>query len=239
MAIGEKLEDIIIDQRFNGPPTSGNGGYVSGLIGQHIDGAAEVSLKLPPPLGTPLNISKIDGDVVLHSGETVYGIGKEASLDVTVPNIEHDSVFDDHPENVKFTPFDTCFVCGDARKIGDGLCIHARPVRGHQGHVGADWELHNSLADARSCVDPVYIWSALDCPGYAACAYGEPALLARMTTKIIRTLKCSGKAFVLGWNAGGSGRKRFCGTAVYDQNCNLVAFSNALWVVVKPEQIAV
>jgi hypothetical protein len=238
-AFGDKMADIIISDRFNGPPSSGNGGYVSGLIGKHIEGPAEVSLKLPPPLNTALELSGSESGAVLHSADTIYGVGKSAQFDAEIPQIPHGTDYGDHPNDVKFKPFDTCFVCGDARRLGDGLCIHAKPIIGHEGHVGANWELHPNLAAKNGNVDPVYIWSALDCPGYAACAYGEPALLARMTTKIVSPLKCEGSAFVLGWREGGSGRKRFCGTALYDQACNLVAFSQALWVVVKSEQIAV
>ncbi|UTW55565.1 hypothetical protein [Kordiimonas sp. SCSIO 12610] len=239
MTIGEKLADVIIARRFNGPPSSGNGGYVSGLVGAHIKGAAEVSLRLPPPLDTAMEISRNEDGVILHTGETIYGVGKSAIPDLEVPSLSHGLTYDDHPSDVKFQPFDTCFVCGDARTLGDGLCIHAKPITGYDGHVGANWKLHKSLADKDGFVDPVYIWSALDCPGYAACAYGEPALLARMTTKITAKIKCEGTAFVMGWSKGASGRKRFCGTAIYDQDCNLIAASSALWVVVKSEQIAV
>lgn len=239
MTMGEKIKDLMIARRFNGPPSSGNGGYVSGLIGQNINGAVEVSLRLPPPLETKLELSRKNDDIILHSGETIYGIGKSAVLDLEIPSTPHDAKFENHPANVEFTPFNTCFVCGDARELGDGLCIHARPVAGLEGRVGADWILDQSLADRDGYVDPVFIWSALDCPGYAACAYGEPALLARMTAQVTGKLKCEDKAFVLGWNKGGSGRKRFCGTAVYDQDCNLIAAAEALWVVVKAEQIAV
>ena len=43
-----------IDPRFNGPPGSGNGGYTCGLVAGLLGGPAEVTLRLPPPLGTPL-----------------------------------------------------------------------------------------------------------------------------------------------------------------------------------------
>jgi len=37
---------------FYGPPNSGNGGYVCGMLVHHITGAAEVTLRSPPPIGT-------------------------------------------------------------------------------------------------------------------------------------------------------------------------------------------
>jgi hypothetical protein len=49
------MTQIIIDKRFCGPPNSGNGGYVCGRLARHIPGAAEVTLRAPPPLDTPLD----------------------------------------------------------------------------------------------------------------------------------------------------------------------------------------
>jgi hypothetical protein len=52
---------LVIMSRFCGPPDSGNGGYVCGLIAGYLDGPAEVTLRKPPPLETPLNLEP-DGD---------------------------------------------------------------------------------------------------------------------------------------------------------------------------------
>ena len=43
---------LTVARRFCGPPGSGNGGYVCGLIAGFLDGPAEVTLRLPPPLGS-------------------------------------------------------------------------------------------------------------------------------------------------------------------------------------------
>ena len=51
------MPSITIDKRFRGPPNSGNGGYVCGLLAGHIDGrSAEIALRAPPPLARPLII---------------------------------------------------------------------------------------------------------------------------------------------------------------------------------------
>ena len=49
---------LVIAPRFCGPPDSGNGGYVCGLIAGYLDGPAEVTLRLPPPLETPLAVER-------------------------------------------------------------------------------------------------------------------------------------------------------------------------------------
>ena len=40
---------MTIPRRFCGPPNSGNGGYVCGTLARCIPGAAEVTLRAPPP----------------------------------------------------------------------------------------------------------------------------------------------------------------------------------------------
>ena len=49
-----KREYLEIAERFCGPPNSGNGGYVCGLLAKHLTGTVTVRLKAPPPLKTKL-----------------------------------------------------------------------------------------------------------------------------------------------------------------------------------------
>ena len=35
---------MLVSSRFCGPPDSGNGGYVAGLVAEYVDGDAEVKL---------------------------------------------------------------------------------------------------------------------------------------------------------------------------------------------------
>ena len=64
---------LVLDPRFNGPPSTANGGYACGAVGELVDGPAEVSLLSPPPLGVPLDVSFYeDGEVeVRHDGAVV------------------------------------------------------------------------------------------------------------------------------------------------------------------------
>ena len=50
--------EIFINKRFNGPPNSGNGGYVAGLIAKEIGKCCEVKLVAPPPLEKKLLLKK-------------------------------------------------------------------------------------------------------------------------------------------------------------------------------------
>ena len=70
------LESLSISSRFNGPLESGNGGYSSGVIAGFLEGSAEVSLRRPVPLDTPLDlVRREDGGVRVLDGEALVAEG--------------------------------------------------------------------------------------------------------------------------------------------------------------------
>ncbi|MCJ9429794.1 hypothetical protein [Kordiimonas marina] len=238
---------VTIASRFNGPPSSANGGYACGLMASLIDGPAEASLKAPPPLDKPLTLRGESGEARLYDGETVIGVARATALTLDVPQMPQPLVLGPSPvaaledssgRPVEFEPFGGCFVCGHNRTPGDGLCIHAHKVEGHDGLVAAPWKIDENLAGSDGYVDPVYIWSALDCTGYYACAAGRAALLGRLSAEILAPLKAEGDATVLGWDLGSSGRKHRCGTAIYAADGTLIAKAEGLWITVDPAKIA-
>lgn len=233
---------VTIASRFKGPPNSGNGGYSCGLMASVLNGPVEASLRLPPPLDTPLEIIPAGDGVEMRHGETLVGVARPATLDLAVPALPSPLVLGGDPVDApgrpaKFRPFGTCFVCGHDRSHPDGLCIHSQLVEGHEGLVASQWQLDAGYGDADGNVATEFLWSALDCPGYFACAPGEPALLGRLTAEVIAPLKAEGEATVIGWDLGASGRKRKCGTAVFDAGGTLVAKAEGLWIVVDAEKI--
>ena len=63
---------MIIEPRFNGPAESGNGGYTAGLVAAALDAdhvGAVVTLRVPPPLATPLQVTRADGGIRVHAGD--------------------------------------------------------------------------------------------------------------------------------------------------------------------------
>ena len=65
---------IVVAQQFRGPPNSGNGGYVCGLMASRITGPATAMLRAPPPLDTPLDLACEDGVVrILDADGTLVG----------------------------------------------------------------------------------------------------------------------------------------------------------------------
>jgi hypothetical protein len=118
-------DPIVIDHRFCGPPDSGNGGYACGLVAARVDGPAEVTLRLPPPLATPLRVEQAhDGGIRVLERDQLVAEGvrrRDEDLGIDVPEpvgiaeaeaAAAASQLHEHPEE---HPFPTCFVCGPQR----------------------------------------------------------------------------------------------------------------------------
>ena len=59
-----------VASRFNGPPTSGNGGYVCGELARGLPGpAARVRLRRPPPLEKALRVEETAERTSLYDGD--------------------------------------------------------------------------------------------------------------------------------------------------------------------------
>ncbi len=237
---------ITISKQYNGPPASANGGYVSGLIAASMAGAASVSLKSPPPLDVALTLLSDGQSAKLINGDTLIAEGHQTDLDLRVPSLKHG--FKTTPiaalETGEFEPFDSCFVCGNNRQVDDGLHIISKSVENRSDLVAGQWELDENIS-TDGFVKPEFIWAALDCPGYFACAPGEAALLGKFDAEILRPLPLAEQATVIGWDMTPktknghalSGRKRLAGTAVLNAKGDVIAKALAVWVKVTRDVI--
>jgi hypothetical protein len=229
-------DTFVIEPRFRGPPDSGNGGYSCGLLGSMIDGAAEVTLRKPPPLGSPLTIERSpDGTLsASHNGSIVIE-ARPASLETgasgTVSLAEAEEAaqryegFDNHA-------FPMCFVCGPERAEGEGLRIF--PGELDAGACAAPWTPPDSDAGEDGFVRPEIVWAALDCPTGWATYYAAPdaglSLLGRMTARILRPVE-QGKTYVVAaWSDGEDGRKRFARGAILSEESEPIAVSRTVWI---------
>ena len=78
------MQSITIDRRFRGPPHCGNGGYVCGMLARNIAGAAEVTLRAPPPLDVELSVVAVGAGLLeLRQGMAVIAMGRAITLDVS------------------------------------------------------------------------------------------------------------------------------------------------------------
>ncbi|KKK73920.1 hypothetical protein LCGC14_2888970, partial [marine sediment metagenome] len=123
---------MIIDRRFRGPPESGHGGYVCGVVAGLIGGTAEVTLRRPPPLGRPLEVMRHDGSgISLRDDQTVVAEGAPASVEIDVPGpvgFSDAEVASRSYIGLRKPAFPTCFGCGTQRAEGDGLRLFAGRV---------------------------------------------------------------------------------------------------------------
>lgn len=164
-------ESIAIDPRFCGPPDSAHGGYACGRVAEFVSGAAEVTLRRPPPLGRSLQIEWRDGSAALLDGETVVAEGTPCALELGLP----EPVADMEPDEAfaSFTLFDnhwlrTYFGCGPDRDLGDGLRLFPRRVP-ERALLAVPWTPDPSLNGGEGWVRPEFVWAALDCPsGFGA-----------------------------------------------------------------------
>lgn len=229
---------VRIDRRFCGPPDSGNGGTVCGLIAKALGGSdCEVTLKVPPPLDRDLTIS-VDGDVArLTDGDTLVGEARRADVSIRVPRPP--CLAEAQAAEARFTGFDhhifpTCFVCGPDRDAGDGLRIFAGATGDGTGQVAAAWTPGPSLLDESGHVRTEYLWAALDCPGYFAVqAQSGPAVLARFAATLIEPEITPEPLIVTGWPIASEGRKHRAGTALHSADGKLLAAAEALWITLR------
>ena len=227
------MAESLIASRFRGPPSSGNGGYVAGLLGARIRGAARVRLHAPPPLDRPLAIVEQGETILLNDGETLVASATAAALALEVPP---PPCLDEAREAARRCagfarhPFASCFVCGPDRAEGDGLRIFPGATKG--GTVAAPFAPPADLAtNASGLLEPPLVWAALDCTGYFAIVGDRPVpmLLGEITVEL-RGPVDRGPHVAFGWSLGDEGRKSRCGTALASADGRILAAGLATWI---------
>jgi hypothetical protein len=226
-----------IPARFNGPPSSANGGYtcgiVAGLVGTE---QVTVSLRLPPPLERPLDVVRDGERVELREGDAAVAEGAPAELLLDVPDAvtAEEAAAASAAGREHWTavhPFPTCFVCGPDRAPHDGL--HVFPGALRDGLFAADWTPDESLGDGNGTVRPECVWAALDCPTSAPVANfgnGPPMVLTRLTARLGASVRVGEPHALVSWPLAIDGRKRQAACALFDSRQRLLCASRALWI---------
>jgi len=227
--------ELTIAARFNGPPDSGHGGYVCGLVASLLVGPARVRLHRPPPLGRGLAVRREGEGVSLLDEEAIVATGVPATVDVALPSAvgvgDAELAAREYP-GFRDHAFPGCFGCGPARAPGDGLRIFPGPVTGRD-LVAAPWVPDASLAGSGGDVRPEFLWAALDCPsGWAAIVAGAatPILLGELAARVVEPVRAGERCVVLGWTLGGEGRKHWAAAAILDAKASPRAVARATWI---------
>ena len=229
---------LVIASRFCGPAGSANGGYFAGRVAVLAGRTVTVRLLRPPPLETPFETLELaDGTLAVMSGTERIGEARPAALTLQPPRAP--SYFEAVEASRRYAGFahhrfPTCFVCGTHRHRGDGMRIFAGPIP-ERGLVAAPWVPDTSLDRGDGKVRPEFMSAALDCPGfYAVSAEDRMMLLGELTAHVNRLVHVGERCTVIGWALEGSGRKRAAGTAVCDEDGEVCAMAQALWIEPRP-----
>ena len=234
-------EIISIPRRFNGPPRSGNGGYVCGRLANYLSGPASVRLRVPPPLEKELRVEASDDEARLFDGETLVAQARRIELEVAAPAAP--TFVDAELASRSYVGFvrhllPTCFVCGPKRAEGDGMRIF--PGRtADESVLAAPWVPDASLTNGSERVSPEFLWAALDCAGaFAVMPVGiDLIVLGELSARLDGDVVIGEKCVVVAWPLGTEGRKRYAGTAIYSRSSSPVAVAKATWIEIPSERV--
>ncbi|WP_225731223.1 MULTISPECIES: hypothetical protein [unclassified Nocardia] len=219
------MTTIQIPRRFNGPPDSGQGGYVSGLVaGLREEPVVTVVLRSPPPLDKPLQVRAGN----LYDGPTLLAESRTGGFERDVPQVvSHADAMAASKAYQTNEVFSRCFACGTARP--DGLRLEPGPIRA--GLVATPWTPDDSLT-----IDNPLLWAALDCPGGWALSDMQvrPALLGSMTATVYDLPAVGEPCVVVGEEHGDQGRKSYASSAVYGSDDRLLGRAEQIWIRMSP-----
>ncbi|WP_340536950.1 hypothetical protein [Nocardioides sp. GXZ039] len=241
-----EYEALTVPARFNGPTSSGNGGWTAGAIASRLaPGPARVMLRVPPPLDVELDVVAGDlaGSVEARRGDTVVGIAAPAEAPAPVEPVAADVAREAERRYSGLTshPFPMCFACGTGRAQGDGLRIFPGRVDDDgegRVRVAATWTPDASLADPESpdvTTLPV-AWAALDCiGGWAGDLEERLMVLGSMTAEVSELPRVGEEYVVVGGSRGDDGRKTFTASSLYTADGRLLASAEHVWFAVDPK----
>jgi hypothetical protein len=224
---------LVIDGRFNGALTSGNGGYSAGVFSRFVEGLAEVNLRSPVPLDTALEVERSGVEArILHGDTLVAEVRPAEDIDLDVPRVDPAEA---RAAAKRYTGtgmevFARCYVCGMERD--DSFGVFAGPVDGREA-VASPWTPPAWAADGAGHVRPEHVWGVLDCPTYFAAHLGQEAtssFLVRMSARVDEPVVAGEEHVVVAWPLGGEGRKREAASAVLAPGGDVLAVARVLLV---------
>ena len=237
------MSTVCIERRFRGPPETGNGGYVAGLVAAALGGSnCTVTLKSPPPIDEELTLETDDTSASLFRQEEIVVTASREPIEIDVP--APPTLEEAHEAEPRFTGhshhiFPGCFVCGPEREAGDGMRIFPGALHDKNHRVAATWTPDESVTGEGGFVRPEFLWAALDCPGYFATEdKAGLALLGRMSAVLHRPVRAGETLIVTGWPIDSEGRKHRVGSALHNASGELVAAARATWITLNEVKAA-
>ncbi|WP_139984356.1 hypothetical protein [Nocardioides litoris] len=231
---------VTVPSRFNGPPSSGNGGWVAGALAAHVGrGPVRVTLRTPPPLETPMTVEVDGGTATMTHGDVLVAVA-EPGAEVTAPapvDAATAAAAEASYAGLRSHPFPGCFVCGTGRAEGDGLRIFPGRVddtADGRARVAATWT-PATAADT----DLPTTWAALDCAGgWAGDLEERLMVLGRIVAHVHDLPRAGERLVVVGEARGTDGRRTHTATALYTESGRLLGAAEHTWFAVDPKDFA-
>ena len=245
--VTDLLDEVIVGPQFRGPPNSGNGGYVCGLLASRLlNPTVTAVLRAPIAIDTPLRIRIEQGVAKLTSptgdliAEARATYGADLPIPPTPPTLAAAALAGQHFVGLTRTFHPVCFTCATDLEDGHGLRVFVGQLVGEaDGVVAGTWTPHVNFANPDGLASHEAVWGALDCPGSVAWVTqgGGAGLLGTMTCEILRRPMAGEPCIVMAWPLEQSGRKSVAGTALFSAGGELMARSRQVWIgrVAAPE----
>jgi hypothetical protein len=101
--------------------------------------------------------------------------------------------------------------------------------------VASPWSPHESLVTNGALPLAIY-WAALDCPGVFSLGESRNlTVLGRMAAEVCGSVSPGERCTVIGWPIESEGRKHYAGTAIFNDQGEVVAKAFQTWIEVKSE----
>ncbi|HQR79071.1 MAG TPA: hypothetical protein PLT68_02505 [Actinomycetota bacterium] len=215
-----------IPRHLNGPPDSGQGGYVAGSLSVRLPGdGADVWLRGLIPLETELTERLTGSHIELWDEDRLIAEADAADVvadPVPFVQLEQARLASQQFQGAVPSVYNSCFSCGWER--ADGLRVYPGPVA--DGLVACVWEPRGRIAEE-------WIWSALDCvSGWAWPMVEVPLITGRLTGGILvdQPLDPVGPYVAVGAQIEQSGRKHISAAALFTAGGLRVAAIRGTWL---------
>ncbi|MEI1279599.1 hypothetical protein V6Z05_14820 [Leptospira venezuelensis] len=241
-----KVDNIIMSQRFCGPPKTGNGGFTAGILVEAAKtNRAEIRLLNPTPVEKSIILESENGQRAAIYDDSKKILATLQSISVedfpkyklpVVPDLEEAKRISAFYPGFTTHPFPTCFVCGPKREVKDGMRIFVGPAPeqiGFENLMVGYWMPDDTVESENGIVRDAAVWGALDCPGGFAAVLGEPQLivLSKIRGQILEHPKIGEDYIVISWRLQKMSRAFKVMTAIFKSDSKkLAAIAEALWL---------
>lgn len=230
------MQEIVVEGRFRGPPHSGNGGYVAGLLARLAGGHRAVMMRAPTPLDRVLSFDGSEEPPRLMDGDTLVAQATAADPAVLPAVPSPPSVEEAMRAGAEYQSFHPiCVCCGDQLDPAQGLLIRVGQLAGApEGTLAGAWTVDAAFADEDGCVPEELVWAAIDCPGYYAWVRLDGrhgALTGTMQAEVLERPRAGDRCVVMAWPLERASERRVTsGVALFGDDGRLMARGLQTWI---------